>query len=136
MSNNQLIEFMLDNKDFVTELKPYLGTSTRRNLGMTSKSMYDMMGGKSQADRDYLVLQDEKMKRNIDEMVDTLATTIPYAYFKDEKHFRETFQQKLLKLVDKLLKQGEIKQVEYIVDKYLNHISEMDVNIWFKRLFS
>lgn len=134
--DNQLIEFLLNNKDFVTELNPYLGTSTRRNFGMTSKSVYDMMGGKSQADRDYLVLRDEKMKRDIDEMVDTLVATIPYAYFKSVYHFRKTFQEKLLKLVDKLLKQGKTKEVEYIVDKYLNHVSEMDVNIWFKRLFS
>ena len=117
--DNQLIEFLIGNKDFVTDLKPYLGTSTRRNLGMTSKSVYDMIGGKPQADRDYLVLRDEKMKRDIDEMVYTLASTIPYAYFKSDKLFRKTFQEKLLKLVNRLLKQEKSKEVEYIVDKYL-----------------
>ena len=127
MEDERLIEFLSQNKDFVNELKPFLGPSTRRKFGGSSKKIYEMMGGREQGEMDISKLKLQKMKKKVDDQVDTIAGSIPFVHFKDDKKFRTLFKSKLDRYASLLSKNNKKDQLKYLYEEYLSKMMDIDI---------
>ena len=74
------------NRDILTYLLPFLGKSGRRGMGKTSKKIYENLGGKEQAKKDYSELYENKnLKKLLNQTIINFRDRIGMSFstFKD-----------------------------------------------------
>jgi hypothetical protein len=96
-------------RNIVQDMLPFIGTEGRRTFGMSSKTIYESMGGKEKATKDYARL---KVQKDVQKILHKLQ-----GKFKDYDTFQYALKYELLNL-----------DFDYQVDDKLNLSEELKQN--------
>jgi hypothetical protein len=91
------------NKDILAYLKPFLGRKGIRELGVASKTIYNNLGGKEQADKDLMAIKILEIELAVQNLLEKLRS-LPFDIFKDKMTMALWLLEFDLKLKEPLIK--------------------------------
>lgn len=102
-----------DYRNIVNEIKPFIGTAGRRTFGLTSKSIYESIGGKTKADQDYAIL---KVNNDVDNILKNIK-----GKFNDYNAYQYALKFELVDLDFQYQIDDKLLMSEYLKQKYLDN---------------